>query len=77
MAITQPIGHVVSFVLLGLIYYVVMTPLALVFRIAGRDSLSRRGPALPSYWEIKNDPDDVLRYLRQYQSQSPERLKGE
>jgi hypothetical protein len=72
-AITRPIGHVISTVLLGLIYYGVMTPLALWFRIAGRDPLARHGPALASYWELKSEPKDVRRYLRQYQSQSSDR----
>jgi hypothetical protein len=73
MAISQPIGHVISVVLLGIIYYGVMTPLAFLFRIVGRDPLARRGPALASYWEVKTEPKDVRRYLRQYQRQSPAR----
>ena len=70
MALTQPIGHVVSTVLLGLVYYGLITPLAFFFRITGRDALARREPALASYWGPKDEPTDVLRYLRQYQSQS-------
>jgi hypothetical protein len=70
MALTQPIGHVISTILLGLVYYGLVTPLALVFRLAGRDALARRSPALASYWEPKSEPGDVRRYLRQYQSQT-------
>ncbi len=69
-ALTQPLGHLISTVLLGLIYYGLVTPLAFVFRIGRRDLLARRGPPLPSYWEPKYDPTDVLRYLRQYQRQT-------
>jgi hypothetical protein len=69
-ALTQPIGHGISTVLLGLIYFGLITPLALLFRIVGRDPLARRGPALASYWEPKSEPSDVRRYLRQYQSQT-------
>ncbi len=69
-ALTQPIGHAVSLVLLGLIYYGLITPLAFLFRIVGRDPLTRHGPSLASYWEPKSDPGDVRRYLRQYQNQS-------
>jgi drug/metabolite transporter (DMT)-like permease len=76
-AITQPIGHVISTILLGFIYYGLMTPLALLFRIAGRDSLARYGPALASYWEVKIEPKDVRRYLRQYQGQASGRMKNE
>ena len=41
MALTKPIGHVVGLVLLAVVYYGVMTPLALAFRLAGRDGLGR------------------------------------
>ena len=41
IALTKPIGHVLGLVLLAVIYYGVMTPLALVFRLAGRDGLGR------------------------------------
>jgi hypothetical protein len=69
IALTRPIGHVISTVLLGLIYYGLITPLGLLFRIAGRDPLGRHGPAAESYWLPKVQPTDVRRYLRQYQSQ--------
>jgi hypothetical protein len=76
-ALSQPIGHAISAVLLGLIYYGLITPLALLFRIAGRDPLARRAPALASYWEAKSEPRDVRRYLRQYQSQASGAMKAE
>ena len=41
MALTKPIGHVVGLVLLAVVYYGVMTPLALAFRMTGRDGLGR------------------------------------
>jgi hypothetical protein len=69
MALTRPIGHAVSFVLLGLLYYGLVTPLATVFRLAGRDALVRRRPDSQSYWSTKTRPADVTRYLRQYQPQ--------
>ncbi len=38
--------------LLGLFFFLVMTPLGLVFRLFGRDPLQRRyDPSAPSYWE--------------------------
>ena len=62
-----PIGWVVSHVMLLALFVGVMTPVAIVFRLAGRDRLSRRRPArLDSYWKPKTPPADVRRYLRQY-----------
>jgi len=62
-----PIGWVVSQVMLGVLFYGIVTPLALFFRLRKRDLL-RRAPALEekSFWTAKTQPDDVQRYLRQY-----------
>ncbi len=48
--------HVVSPLVLGLIYFGVFTPVALVMRAFGRDAMCRRfEPAQPSYW-VRRDP---------------------
>jgi hypothetical protein len=66
-ALTWPIGWVVSHAALALTYYLVITPMALVFRIVGRDALQRRSNRRSAtYWEAY-DPDRGLeRYLRQF-----------
>lgn len=69
VAITRPIGHVVSTVLMGVIYFGLLSPLALLFRVAGRDLLEHHPTADASYWEPKSQPQDLRRYLRQYQRQ--------
>ena len=49
--------HVVSPVVLGLIYFGVFTPVGLVMRLAGRDAMARRfEPAKPSYWISREPP---------------------
>lgn len=66
LKITMPIGAVVSIVLLGVMYYLIFTPLACVFRLAGRDALLRRRQAdAGSYWVAKERPSDVRDYFRQ------------
>ena len=72
MAVTQPIGHVMSTILLGVVYYVFLTPLALIFRWTGRDALARRNSQAASYWTPKMQPADPRQYLRQYQKQQNE-----
>lgn len=48
--------RLVSPVILGAIYFLVITPYAIVMRLAGRDALRRRlDPITPSYW-IKREP---------------------
>jgi len=65
--ITYPIGFVVSHVLMGVVFYLVITPVGLVFRLIGRDPLSRRFDRnAPTYWVKHEEPDDVERYFRQF-----------
>lgn len=50
--ITLPIGYAVSFVALGLVYFLVVTPIGVGLRLMGRDPLKRRfEPAALTYWE--------------------------
>lgn len=62
-----PVGWVVSQVMLALMYYGVITPVALFFRLRGRDLLHRKPPqGSASFWTAKTLPADVRRYFRQY-----------
>jgi hypothetical protein len=61
-----PVGVVVSFVLLGTFYFLVLTPLALLFRLIGRDSLHRSfDRAADSYWVPHKPPGSLDRYFHQ------------
>jgi hypothetical protein len=67
MIVAFPIGWVVSQLALALMFYGIITPLALFFRLRGRDVLQRkRPPAGASLWTPKIQPDDIRRYFRQY-----------
>jgi hypothetical protein len=62
-----PIGWVVSQVMLLVLFAGVITPVALLFKLRGRDRLSRtRMPGQQSYWKPKVTVQDIRRYLRQY-----------
>ncbi len=63
----KPIGHFLGHFLLVVIYYLVLTPLAIIFRLAGRDVLKIKRPQTQSYWETINQSSNKLVYLRQYQ----------
>lgn len=63
-----PVGFVVSHVVLALVYYGVLTPIGLLMRIFGYDSMRRRFDAdVDSYW-IERDPSgtEPKRYFRQF-----------
>lgn len=62
-----PIGWIVSRVSLALIFYLVFAPMALIFRMAGRDFLARRrSVGSSSYWSPKTAVADLRRYFRQF-----------
>ena len=66
-AASLPIGWVVSHVAVAILYFGVVTPIGLLFRLIGRDPLNRRRePARRTYWEPRVAADDVKRYYRQF-----------
>ncbi len=65
--ITFPIGLAVSFVLLALFYYLLLTPLGIVFRMMGRDVLNRGfDPSVTSYWKRHRPSNSIKRYFNQF-----------
>jgi hypothetical protein len=62
-----PIGWVVSQVMLSVMFYGILTPLAVLFRIRGRDLLALRPtPNRQTFWTPKQTPEDMGSYFRQY-----------
>jgi len=59
-----PIGWCVSRALLAIVFYGVFTPVALVFRLIGRDRLHRRRP-FPQ-WRVKEISDEPAQYLHTF-----------
>ena len=52
MRIGHMIGSVISRIILGLVFFLVVTPLGLMMRATGKDPMNRRfDPSLPSYRE--------------------------
>jgi multisubunit Na+/H+ antiporter MnhG subunit len=62
-----PIGWLVSHALIAAIYFLLITPMALVMRATGRDPLSRRFDRdAKSYWVPRPKESDPGRYFRQF-----------
>lgn len=62
-----PLAWLVSTLVLALIFFGLLTPLGLVFRLLGRDPLDRTWPGRQdSYWQEKPAADKPERYLRQF-----------
>ena len=66
MALTHPIGQLVALVLLAVVYWAVLTPIALVLRLLGHDPLRLGRSADTTYWLEVRQALDVREYLRQY-----------
>lgn len=46
-----PIGFVLSYVIMGTLFYVLITPVGLFFKLTGRDTMYRRfDPEAETYW---------------------------
>ena len=66
MILAFPIGWVISHLTLGILYYLLFTPVAIAFRIAKRDRLVlRRQPEAQSYWKMFVRPSSAGS-LKQY-----------
>jgi hypothetical protein len=65
-ALGLPIGFVMSYVILGVVYFGLFTPIALIFRLVGRDALCRKfDRGASTYWRPHRATDEIRRYFRQ------------
>lgn len=65
MAVTFPIGWVVSHVVLAATYYLLFLPIGLALRLTGRDPLDRTEKK-HSHWERSEERRDPGAYFRQF-----------
>jgi hypothetical protein len=62
-----PIGFVLSYVILGTVFFLLIAPVALVFRVVGRDPMNRAFPgSAPSYWMDARPTRPASSYFRQF-----------
>lgn len=62
-----PIGWVVSHTIIAAVYFLVITPIGLIMRLAGRDPMERRfDPTAKTYWKVRPPAPDNARYFRQF-----------
>jgi len=67
MVVAFPIGFVISNVILAVLFYAVFTPLALLFKIIGRDALNRKiEPDRISYWISRDEERLIAQRFKQY-----------
>lgn len=67
MYAAYPIGYVMSHVLLGMIYFGLLTPLGWMVRAFGHDAMQRQfDRSASTYWLKRDVARDVNRYFRQF-----------
>jgi ABC-type uncharacterized transport system permease subunit len=67
LGLFRPLGWAVSCVVALVVYYLVVTPVGLALRLAGRDPLRRRsGGDAPSFWVERDPTPEPERYFRQF-----------
>jgi len=58
---------VVSHLMVAIVFYLLISPLGIVMRFAGRDELRRSfDDECESYWTPRKEPEDNERYFRQF-----------
>lgn len=65
--VSYPIGFVLSYVIMAVLFFGIFTPVALVFKVIGRDSLQRRRDrTAASYWQPPRPARSTDSYFRQF-----------
>jgi hypothetical protein len=65
--VTFPLGWLMTQLMLGIMFYLVLTPLALFFRIKGRDVLQLKPkPDQSTWWVERGEPPPPEKYLNQF-----------
>ena len=65
--LSYPIGFVLSYVIMGTLYFLIITPTGLVMRAIGHDPLDRKWDAdAESYWHDSRPPRPNEHYFKQF-----------
>lgn len=65
--LVYPIGWVISHLILGFVFYVVLTLIGLMMKVFGHDPMERKfDRAAGSYWTAYSPEGKVERYFRQF-----------
>ena len=65
--LAYPIGFVLSHFIMGLLFFGMITPLGLIFRVIGKDPMNRRfEPAAETYWSDPRPRRGKESFFRQF-----------
>ena len=67
MKLVYPLGWILSHLLLGTIFFLVITPIGFLMRLFGRDPMRRQlEVSTPSYWLPHRPTSQAARYFQQF-----------
>ena len=67
MSFTFAMNAVISLIVLGILYYGVLSPIGFLVRTLGKDPLTRQLERdRKSYWRARDSTPDVKRYIKQF-----------
>ncbi len=67
MTLFFPVGWLISHLLMAFVFYLLITPLALVMRAIGRDALGKSpDPGAETYWSPLEAKPKATRYFQQF-----------
>lgn len=67
MALVFPIGWTVSHLVFAVLFYLVITPVAIIMKLCGYDSMRRKFDSKAStYWIRRESREDTSRYFKQF-----------
>jgi MFS family permease len=62
-----PIGFVLSYLIMGTLFFLIIGPISVLMRLFGRDSMHRAyDPSATTYWSTARPPRDKEDYFHQY-----------
>ena len=65
--LSYPIGFVLSYVIMGTLFYLMLAPVGLFFKLTGRDPLARKwDPQATSYWHDARPTRASETYFKQF-----------
>ncbi len=66
MSLGELLGRFVSPIILGVIFFGLLSPIAVVTRLFGRDELRLRGQSVESYWVDRVPSDPISNFFHQF-----------
>ncbi len=65
--LTYPIGFVLSYLIMGTLFFGLIAPMAILFKLIGRDPMKRRyQPEAESYWSDARPARSAESYFKQF-----------